>query len=288
MASTPKEITEKVLATRKAVKTLKHDETNPHGGYTYVSIDTYYEKIASVAAEQGLIWRTRETSFELVPNQGKEKNRTYVKASFAYDLMVGAAEALDYMAVTIISPIDGPQTTGQLFSYADKVFMRVAFCVSTGEKDADATRQEPIDISTKKGDDPLDLMSATSTVLKDSIGHPVQANNAPPVDSKGNPLEGDKVTGEILELPPYQAALAPKFKDGLPLVDTRKLDNEKAVTTIIEIFKVFVPHIQTKAKITDYHAENLAAIEKAEKLVPGSKATIGAIFRAQVDKVTKK
>lgn len=271
----PKEIIEAIKKVRGEVGSIKHDASNPHGEYTYVSIDRYYEKVGKAVTAAGLIWRTREVAFDIIDNVAKDKTRAHVKAKFAYDLYHGATEFLDYMTVTIISPVDGAQTTGQVYSYADKVFMRVTFCVVTGEKDADANAQESLTVERK----------GSSSTANDFLESPKAA--ADPKPSAPLPPH-DKATGEVLDLPPYQATLAPSFKDGLPLIDTRKLEDEKAVKTIIEIFKVFLPGITTKAKATDWHALSVPAIEKAEKISPGSKEFIAGLFKARIAAIAAK
>lgn len=263
MTAIPKEIIEGIKTIRGKVGSIQHDSENKHGGYNYVSIDTYYEKVARLANEAGLVWRTKEKSFDLIPNQGKDKNRTYAKATFNYSLYAGAMAAEDWMEITIIIPIDGPQTTGSLYSYADKVFMRVAFCVVTGEKDADAMPQE--DMLTP----PAIVQASQTGSILDQVTAPAQV-----------PHDDD---GVVIDLPPGQAAIAPTFKDSLPIVDTKKIEpteaGRKAVETVTHIFKVFLPKVTSVAKLDDWYAENLAAVEKADKAVPGSKAIIVGLFR---------
>ena len=256
------EIVEAILNFRKAVKPMAHNEENPHDGYAYVSIDKYYAEIARVANDVGLVWRTKEGEFDFLPGQGRNHDRTWIKCVFNYDLMVGQAIAEDYMKVTIISPIQGPQTTGQLYSYADKVFMRVLGCCVTGEKDADANPTKPA------RDSDLNLDTAEKTA-------PAQPSNVVPLH--------DKDTGEILEGPlsPEERELVVREKDGMPLIDTRKITDEnkaKAVGMVETIFKVFIGSVKTKAKLRDWHAENLPVIEKIKKLDPAAGDRIKALF----------
>lgn len=277
--SVPKQIIEAVKTIRAKITPLKHNEENKHGGYGYVSIDKYYETVAKIATEAGLVWSAKEESFDLIPNQGKEKNRTYVKATISYSVHSGEHTAENYMRISILTPIDGPQTTGQIFSYADKIFMRVSFCVVTGEQDADAAPQEPM-VSTHTPDPILEPPTKQHLVGGDTVGR----------DGQGNPLQANN-DGEVLELPPIQAAVAPKFKDGLPLIDTKKIERteagEKSVAIMIEIFKVFLPNIKAKAKLNDWYAENLAAIEKGDQVVKGTKSIIAGLFKARMDAILK-
>lgn len=281
-----KEIIEAVLTVRKNITSISKDAKNQHGGYNYVSIDTYYEKIATVATAAGLVWRTREISFDLIANQGRTKDRTYVQSKFSYDLMCKDKSALDYMSVTILSPIDGPQTTGQLFSYADKVFMRVAFCVATGEQDADDIKQEPISLTAHSKAELDEFLQP----LKQSTTLPIAGQNSSANDdlSLDDP-EHDPETGELIPpgLHKDHMEVVSKVKDDLPLIDTRKISPE-AIATIEAIFTTFMPKVKSSAALRDWHAENLAAIEKVKNHDPAAHDRIKAAFNSYNKKLKEK
>lgn len=274
-------IAEAVRAVRLQIKKLTHDADNQHGGYTYVSIDTYYQQVIPIASGAGLVWRTREVDWELVPGMGRGKDRTYVKAKFAFDLFCAGAMASDYMSATVMSPLEGAQTTGQLFSYADKVLMRSAFGIATGEKDADHNATEPtpsrplptglpssptgVDDFAKgdvpEGVDPitgeiLDL-NKFNTVMRDERGNPVQLQN---------------------DADPIAEVSSGKSRDGDPIVDTRKI-NEKSAQLVVDIFRTWMPKVTKADRLLDWHAENVAAIETVGKINPAFKETIKAMFR---------
>lgn len=273
-----KDIIEAVLTVRKNATSIKKDAKNQHGGYNYVSIDTYYEKIASVATQAGLIWSTKETNFELIPNQGRSKDRTYVRSTFSYSLMVKDQVAENYMSVTIVSPIDGPQTTGQLFSYADKVFMRVAFCVPTGEVDADDMKQEPITTTAQTTDSFLSPAQTTIMVAgQNSNDDGLSLDDGP--SPKGDETPHDPATGEIIPegLHKDHMEVVSRVVDDLPMLDTRKVSQE-AVSVIEAIFTTFMPKIKSPSKLQDWHAENLAAIEKVKTHDPAAHDRIKAEF----------
>lgn len=257
-----KEIIAVIKDIRAKVKPIAHDADNQHGGYTYVSIDKYYQTIGKIANDAGLVWRTREIAFDFLEGQGRSRDRTYVKAKFAYDLYHGDHAFPDYMTVTILNPIDGAQTTGQLYSYADKVFMRVAFCVVTGEKDADANRQEEINVSPAR---PTHSPAGEPMGFVGNEYLPIGPPEVPPHDPE---------TGELL---PAKEEVVSRIKDDLPLIDTRKVD-VNGVKIIEEIFNQFLPQINSRAKLTDYHAENLAAIEKVNQYDPAAYGRIKAMF----------
>lgn len=278
----PKEIAEAILAFRKAIKPMAHDANNPHDNYDYVSIDKYYAEVGRTATEVGLVWRTRELSFDMLDNMGRSRDRTYVKCVFGYDLMANGAEAEEYMRVTIISPMAGPQTTGQLYSYADKVMMRVLGCVVTGEKDADAIKQEVIESA------PMVVPPAPKVV---PLALPVP-NNVLPMHNKD--------TGEILDKDLDLDDLTPKGveemaekdlisreRDGLPMIDTRKIAAGPAIGIIEGIFSRFLPGCKTQPQLRDFYAENLAAIEKVKQYDPMAYDRIKGLFTKQKQAITQ-
>ena len=130
-----------IISTRAQVGQLGKSEMNPHGRYKYVSIDTYYEKVALTAAKNGLSWIANEIDFKLMPEVGKTG---VIQVTYQMGLMHESGEYIqDFSRLTIIHPIQGAQTVGSAVSYLDKVFMRQLFSVATGEKDADADETDP-------------------------------------------------------------------------------------------------------------------------------------------------
>jgi hypothetical protein len=133
-----------IIATREQVGSLGKSAMNPHGRYKYVSIDTYYEKVATTAAKNGLSWIASETAFEVMADVGKTG---VIKATYDVALMHEKGDYIPkFSTLTIIHPIQGAQTVGSAMSYLDKVFMRQLFSVATGEKDSDADETNPADI----------------------------------------------------------------------------------------------------------------------------------------------
>lgn len=262
-------------------KSLKliHDANNPHQKYNYASIDKYYEVVVPVCVTFGLTWRARETGWEL--RQVNDKQLVILKLSF--DVFVGDAACMDYMKITVPGPLVGPQTTGQLYSYADKVFMRVAFGVATGEADGDSIKQEdyprrvlPTGIPSspkgienfEKGDVPegvdpitgevLDL-GKMDTIARDKMGNPLQANNTTVV------------------LPTEESVKAGVSSDGDPIIDTRKINKDSA-ELIVKIFETWLPKVTTRSRLLDWHAENVAAIETVGKVDPVFRERLKGMF----------
>lgn len=133
-----------IIATREQVGSLGKAAMNPHGRYKYVSIDAYYERVAIVAAKNGLSWIASENDFQIMPDVGKTG---IIKVTYDVALMHSGGDFLQrFTTLTILHPIQGAQTVGSAMSYLDKVFMRQLFSVATGEKDSDADETDPADI----------------------------------------------------------------------------------------------------------------------------------------------
>lgn len=144
MISMKPETIKAIVGTRDQVGSLGKSAMNPHGRYKYVSIDTYYEKVGSVASKHGLSWVAREVDFKLMPEVGKTG---IIQATYAITLMHISGDVIpDFTRITIVHPLQGAQTVGSAMSYLDKVFMRQLFSIATGEKDSDADETDPTDL----------------------------------------------------------------------------------------------------------------------------------------------
>lgn len=293
----PAEIVAAILAVRKDMKSIKKDEFNPHDRYDYVSIDRYYEQVATMASAAGLIWRAREKSFELVENQGGKKDRTYARAAFIYDLFVSGACSMDHMTITIFAPVAGAQTTGQLYSYADKVFMRTTFCVPSGEKDADATETE--ELRNRPATDPFPIPSVTqftglpltvpSGIADLSMTTPTpQEDDLKPPSFLQRPVPGafQRAPTHDADGVVYDSDLCPSYSDGLPVASVGAI-NAAAAETLYEIFRTFMPKIKSQAKLTQWHGENLPAFEAVEKINPTIHLKIKGLFRDKFEELRK-
>lgn len=271
----PAEITAAVLAVRKKVRSLKTDEFNKHSGYHYVSIDTYYEKVATLATEVGLVWRGRQTACELIEGQGKSKDHLYMKVTMAYDVMCGAAHVDHYASFTVLLPYSGAQTTGIAVSYADKVFMRTTFCVPTGEQDADAEAQDKgSDLWPKQSrPDLLDDPRAASSQENKPITLP------PRVRPGSEPLpDADGVFPEV------DTDLFPAFGDGLPIATKAKV-NEKSIGILVETFKTFMPMVKSVKKLKEWHADNAGVLDLIQNIDPSARTAIQGMFSARFDQL---
>ena len=130
----------------QAVPQLGKADRNQFAKYNYVSIDKYYEGIAKLAAANGIMWQPREIHTAIESNVGKDGA---LRITYAFDLYHESGDAIEeFSKFTILHPIQGAQTAGSALSYADKLFMRSAFKVVTGEQDADAS--DPDDLKIKE------------------------------------------------------------------------------------------------------------------------------------------
>lgn len=128
----------RVAVVRKEVGRLGKAARNADAGFSFVSIDDYYDQVASAALEHGIWWVTRET--QCVP-AGFESDGGYM-ISYAVDLYDcppddEGIDFPDFWRVTIPHPEQGAQTAGAAASYAEKLFMRILFKIPSGEPDSD-------------------------------------------------------------------------------------------------------------------------------------------------------
>lgn len=281
-------IVEAVLKVRGEMKRLKKADFNEHGNYSYVSIDNYYEKIAPLITQAGLLWRTKEVEWKSLSGQGRGKDRTYAISTFAVSLYCADQSFEDYLRVTVCAPIDGAQTAGQVFSYADKIAMRVIFAIPTGEKDADANRPEIVSSST--GDEP-EIDEETGEVLTDRsrkfrvirttegshIAPVLEAVAAPAMPSAPAASSTPPAIPPVLGLSETQAIAPSTTTDGVPILDARLVIPSQA-ETVRKIFEIWLPAIKTRPKLRDWYTENVAAIEATAKFDPSLKQWISDQF----------
>lgn len=131
----------------QAVPQLGKADRNQFAKYNYVSIDKYYDTIGRLAAANGIGWQAIEVENKLLPDVGKDGA---LRITYAFDLYHEGGDHIQaFAAFTIIHPIQGAQTAGSALSYAEKLFMRSAFKVVTGESDADASDPDDLKIRPK-------------------------------------------------------------------------------------------------------------------------------------------
>ena len=115
----------------KEIGSLSKGPRNTHHKYSYVSIDSYYEDVASVANQKGIHWFLMEAH----PAQPTPDGKVWI-FSYRIKALVGG-ELIEVDHITIPHPWQGAQTSAAARSYADKTFMRTLFKIPTGEPDSD-------------------------------------------------------------------------------------------------------------------------------------------------------
>jgi ERF superfamily len=256
----PKSIIEALLKVRKNVPALPKDTVNPHARYKYAPIDAYYRTIKPIATDAGLAWRAREVGYEFLADVNR------YRGSYVFDLFcLDGNVAYGYMSVTIVGNNQGAQTTGQLFSYAEKVFMRAAFGVETGEEDADAQ-----DNTKNDGPPPRpkpayteDAIKAMSRIRQDAA----------------------ETVGQILE------ATAPKLTStldgsGNPIITTKGV-TEDSTDLLYQTLRTWIDKPTTVVKLRDYWAVNTPAIEKLKEFSHEKYELLLAEFKQQSNKLSK-
>lgn len=173
------DINKAINKTITEVPDLSKSARNKHGGFNYVSIDSYYQEVAKVAAKNGLSWSVRETGCDYA---GAVKTRNgeqmVYKFTYEFDVACGSSTHRGYSSFSVIHPYQGPQTAGSAASYADKLFMRTTFKVVTGEEDADAVDTTLNMVDKNNPPKPtLKKMSKAANEVVDNINELVKQKN---------------------------------------------------------------------------------------------------------------
>lgn len=139
-ARSRKGIYSRIIAVSCAVGSLDKSERNPHAKYNYVPIDDFYKEVARKAVECGLSWAVREVDCVVAGStQTRNGSQPVFRYSYEFDMFdEDGNEVAAFSKLSILHPLQGPQTSGSAMSYAEKLMMRSTFKVVTGEKDADA------------------------------------------------------------------------------------------------------------------------------------------------------
>lgn len=229
----------------QAVPQLGKADRNAFAKYNYVSIDKYYEGIAKLAAANGIMWQPREISTVVEREIGKDGA---LRITYAFDLYHESGDSIEeFSKFTILHPIQGAQTAGSALSYADKLFMRSAFKVVTGEQDADASDPDDLKIKEKVKQEP-----AAKEVLK-------AFPDATITDVR------PKVSGAVAPDPsPETAITASVDDDGLP---TLKADTTDFITSATVLARIAHTAEGTDVLRRLWQA-NIGVIERMEKEAP--------------------
>jgi len=145
-APMPAPIAKAIIAVKMQVRQLGSDEKNEHGGYRYVSVDKFYERIGPLMAAAGLALLIDETETdvrvsETTDRQGNLRRTPWLFANYTLAFMHEDGSVSQSMRRSLAMPITGPQSYGAAQSYVEKQFLRQIFKIPTGEKDADEVAQ---------------------------------------------------------------------------------------------------------------------------------------------------
>lgn len=239
----------------QAVPQLGKADRNAFAKYNYVSIDKYYETIAKLSAANGIGWQAYEVENTVLPNVGKDGA---LRITYSFDLYHESGDMIRaFTAFTILHPIQGAQTAGSALSYAEKLFMRSAFKVVTGEADADASDPDDLKIKEKVKDEP-----AAKEVLK-------AFPDAAITDVR------PKVSGAIAPDPsPETAITASVDDDGLPTLKSDTTDFITAATLLARIAHT----AEGVDVLRRLHQANIGVIERMEKEAPKLHAKVKTAF----------
>lgn len=131
-----------LLTAQKELPKLAKADHNQYENFSFVKIDDYYEKIAPILLDHGFFWNlTCDDVQVLFDNIMLWKIR--VRFQLEADESVRNNVYMGETVIPVVHHYDGPQTTGIVFSYADKIFLRTMFKIVTGEKDADSSAKRP-------------------------------------------------------------------------------------------------------------------------------------------------
>lgn len=227
----------------QAVPQLGKADRNAFAKYNYVSIDKYYDTIAKLSAANGISWQASEVRSSVEPDLGKDGA---LRITYSFSLYHESGDAIEEFAFfTIIHPIQGAQTAGSALSYAEKLFMRSAFKVVTGEADADASDPEDLRIKEKAKEQP-----AVKEVLK-AFPDAEITDVRPKSANAPDPSPEVEVTERIDE-------------DGFNVFKHDATD----FNTIAKIFARVVPTAAGEDELKRFWRNNVGIIERMEKEAP--------------------
>lgn len=115
----------------EGLESLAADDRNQEGGWSFVSIDKYYDTAARALRREGLTWSVTATNLQQI-------GPVWVW-TLLFTLRADDGQEQFVSVIPVTHEYDGPQTTGKAFSYGEKIFMRTLLKAVTGEPDADSS-----------------------------------------------------------------------------------------------------------------------------------------------------
>ena len=128
-----------------SIQPIVKGEKNPHGGYSFASIDGFLGLCQPICGEHELYPVINTTAYEQFDGANNK-----LWATYTYQICMAHSSGEETKPVTTIVslPITGAQTSGSAQSYALKQYLRGLFLIATGERD-DPDFQPPSEITIK-------------------------------------------------------------------------------------------------------------------------------------------
>jgi len=205
-------------------------------------------------------------TFRMATKKGDE---TAMRFTYAVDLVhVDGHYIKEYDRITIYHPAQGPQTAGSARSYADKLFMRTAFKIATGEveyrePDADSVNTKSISTDTLIEDDWPDI--------------PDDAETPTPKDEPSKDAADQDPTERVIE----------REEDGLGPVFKAPANSDDA-DLIIEIFRQFAPTQPDAETLRRFWTVNLDALNTLKEINQKAYDELSAEMKALSSTLPKK
>jgi hypothetical protein len=142
-ASFPPKVAAAICAVMAAVPKLSKNDENQHGRYKFTSIDTFLEVVGRLCAEQGLFIIQDEESFEIIPEEKKDRS-PWLRVTFRFSLVHASGEMWEHRPTRsiMVNAAMGAQAFGAAQAYTLKQFERSLFQIATGDsEDADFNEQ---------------------------------------------------------------------------------------------------------------------------------------------------
>lgn len=153
---------EKIANIIKLAPRLNKTEENKSDGYAFVPIDKYYEIIAKLLAENGVIWFAHQKRADFVDGV----DPLVIRFDYRFEAYDGDVK-IHECEHSIFQPFSGAQDTGKAVSYAEKVFLRGFLKLVTGEPDADSNPQLKRQSSAREKRDAANVVSIGIKALSD-------------------------------------------------------------------------------------------------------------------------
>ena len=121
-----------ISAAMGEIQKLGKDDKNPHGNYSFASIDAFLDMCRPICAAHGL-----HPLVNTVASETFEAGNNKLWAKFTYQISLAhtSGENIEPVGMNVMLPLTGAQTSGSAQSYAVKQFLRGLFLISTGDKD---------------------------------------------------------------------------------------------------------------------------------------------------------